>query len=138
MPEGAVDMDSPLLWLYRSALAFDAPGGSIVGIDMIHWRQAEALRQSLGVEIPSEVCLLTREDGCSAWLRDGLFLLFGGKVCRAFACDVAELALPFYDAAFPSDSRTRDGIMVARAFARGEASERELGVAVVAAWAVIS
>ena len=52
---------------------------------------------------------------------------------REFAADCAERVLPFYEEAYPGDQRPRAAIATARAYARGEATDGELGYAVDAA-----
>ncbi len=52
------------------------------------------------------------------------------KIARLFACDCAEHALPIYEKAFPDDKKPRETIKIARAFANGNASIKEL----VSAW----
>jgi hypothetical protein len=54
---------------------------------------------------------------------------------RLFACDCAEHVLPIYEKHYPDDSRPREAIEVARRFARGKATQKELRVAGAAAWA---
>jgi hypothetical protein len=54
---------------------------------------------------------------------------------RLFACDCAERVLPIYEEQHPGDSRPREAIEVARRFARGKATQKELRVAGAAACA---
>jgi hypothetical protein len=48
------------------------------------------------------------------------------QVARLWLCDCAEEALSVYEAAHPKDSRLREALEVARAFAQGKAKPREL------------
>ena len=52
---------------------------------------------------------------------------------REFAADCAERVLHFYEEAYPGDQRPRAAIATARAYARGEATDGELGATVDAA-----
>ena len=54
---------------------------------------------------------------------------------REFAADCAERVLHFYEKAYPGDQRPRAAIATARAYARGEATDGELGAARDAAYA---
>jgi len=51
------------------------------------------------------------------------------QVARLMASDFAELALPIFERARPTDARPRNTIAVARRYARGEATEEELSAA---------
>jgi hypothetical protein len=57
------------------------------------------------------------------------------QVARLMASDFAELALPIFERARPTDARLRNTIAVARRYARGEATEEELSAARAAAGA---
>ena len=48
------------------------------------------------------------------------------KTARLFACDCAERALKHYERKYPNDDRPRKAIEIARRFARGEATKKEL------------
>ena len=54
---------------------------------------------------------------------------------REFAADCALRVLHFYEKAYPGDQRPRAAIATARAYARGEATDGELGAARDAAYA---
>ena len=54
---------------------------------------------------------------------------------REFAADCAERVLHFHEEAYPGDQRPRAAIATARAYARGEATDGELGAARDAAYA---
>ncbi|HVA88946.1 MAG TPA: hypothetical protein VNL71_03805 [Chloroflexota bacterium] len=47
------------------------------------------------------------------------------RVLRLYACDLAERALPLWEARFPGDVRLLALLQVARRYARGEATEEE-------------
>jgi hypothetical protein len=51
------------------------------------------------------------------------------RVARLFACDCAERVLPIYERDYPDDKRPRHVIEVARLFAEGKTSDRELDAA---------
>lgn len=53
---------------------------------------------------------------------------------RLFACDCAERVLPLFEAAYPNDTRPREGIVAARQYANGMATYFELRAAWDAAW----
>src|SRR3990167_9022380 len=55
------------------------------------------------------------------------------RTVRLFACDCAERVLTIFENEYPSDTRLREAIRVARLFADGEASENELKAASAAA-----
>jgi len=61
------------------------------------------------------------------------------RTARLFACDCAEMALPFFEKDYPNDTRPRQCIDTARLFADGKASSEELAAASdaarAAAWA---
>ena len=57
------------------------------------------------------------------------------RTARLFAADCAEHVLPIFEKKHPGDSRPRDAIAVARRFANGEATRKELDAARAAAWA---
>ena len=61
------------------------------------------------------------------------------RLARLFAADCAERVLPIFERARPTDTRPRDAIAVARAFARGEITALALAAALdaakTAAWA---
>jgi len=57
---------------------------------------------------------------------------------RLYAADCAEMVLPIYEDKHPDEDRPRRAIEVARAYARGEATDKQLaaaGAAAGAAWA---
>ena len=51
------------------------------------------------------------------------------RTARLFAADCAERVLPLFEAQYPTDDRPRKVIEVARRFANGEATEKELAAA---------
>jgi hypothetical protein len=55
------------------------------------------------------------------------------RTARLFACDCAEVVLPLWEAWTPDDARPRETIGVARRFAHGEATVKELAAARTAA-----
>lgn len=57
------------------------------------------------------------------------------RATRLFAADCAERVLHLYEQEYPDDSRPRDAIVAARAFANGEIDEEQLAAAQAAAWA---
>ena len=57
------------------------------------------------------------------------------KIARLFACDCTERTLPIFEKKYPKDKRPRQAIEVARKFANGEATQKELAAAGDAAWA---
>ena len=57
------------------------------------------------------------------------------RTARLFACDCAEHNLKYYEKEYPQDSRPRNAIEVARKYALGKATEKELDAARAAAWA---
>jgi len=57
-----------------------------------------------------------------------------GKIARLFACDCAEHTLPIYEKQYPKDNAPRKAIEVARRYALGEATDKELDAAWDAAW----
>lgn len=57
------------------------------------------------------------------------------RIARLFACDCVERVLPIYEKEYPDDKRPRHVIEVARLFAEGKTSDRELAAARDAAWA---
>ena len=57
------------------------------------------------------------------------------KLARLFACDCAESVLYLFEEKHPDDKRPRQAIATARAFANGEATEKDLDAASYAAWA---
>jgi len=59
------------------------------------------------------------------------------RVARLIACDFASAALCIYDK-YPDDPRPRNAVEVARRYANGEATSRELSYARDAAWAAAS
>lgn len=62
------------------------------------------------------------------WLLDAVN--YDAGTMRHIACDIAELALPLYEQAYPDDPRPRNCIAVSRRYADGEATHDEL----LAAW----
>ena len=60
------------------------------------------------------------------------------REARLFACLCAESVLPIYEKTHPGDERPRKAIEVARRFASGEATRKELAAARDAAWAAAS
>jgi len=48
------------------------------------------------------------------------------RIMRLFACDCAEHVLQFYEQKYPDDKRPRRAIEIARKFAKGEATQKEL------------
>ena len=56
------------------------------------------------------------------------------KLARIFACDCAERVLPIYENQYPENNRIRNCIKVARQFALGKATKKELDAARAAAW----
>ena len=58
------------------------------------------------------------------------------QVARLMASDFAELALPIFERARPTDARPRNTIAVARRYARGEATEEELSAIRKTVWKV--
>jgi hypothetical protein len=114
--------------LYLSCLTIDRDG-DIIDIDLNNWACWEAVRLAEGWPVPVEVTRLTRGNGASAWVFRGLWLLRGPGPARLFACDCAGRVLPLCEAAHPGDTRPRRAIEVARAYARGEATDEELEAA---------
>ena len=57
------------------------------------------------------------------------------RTARLFAADCAEHVLPIYEAAHPSDTRPRDAIVAAHAYARGDIDDAAGAAAWAAAWA---
>jgi len=57
-----------------------------------------------------------------------------GPIARELACDYAEHVLPIFERDYPDDKRPREGIEVARRYARGEATDEELAAAEDATW----
>ena len=51
------------------------------------------------------------------------------RLAREFACDCAAAVLAIYEKKYPNDFRPRTAIVVARKFARGEATREELAAA---------
>ena len=56
------------------------------------------------------------------------------KTARLFAADCAERMLLLYETQYPGDTRPREAIAVARAFARGEINSAARAAAWAAAW----
>ena len=56
------------------------------------------------------------------------------KTARLFACDCAEHVLHIFEKQYPNDKRPRIAIEVARKYANGLASDKELNTARAAAW----
>jgi len=54
---------------------------------------------------------------------------------RLLACDFAEHTLPIFEKRYPDDRRPRKAVEVARKFAEGKATKKELIAAWAAAWA---
>ena len=59
------------------------------------------------------------------------------RTARLFACWCAEQVLPIYEKHYPNDTRPRNSIDVARRYANGEATAKELAAARAAAWAAV-
>ena len=57
------------------------------------------------------------------------------QTARLFACDCAEHVVYLYERDYPDDTRPREAIAVARRYAHGEATVKELAAAGEAAWA---
>jgi hypothetical protein len=51
------------------------------------------------------------------------------KIARLFSCDCAEHTIGIFEKQYPDDKRPRQAIDVARRFARGEATPKELAAA---------
>ena len=56
------------------------------------------------------------------------------KIARLMACDFAEAVLPIFEKKYPDDERPRNSIKVARRYANGKATDKELAAAGAAAW----
>ncbi len=52
-----------------------------------------------------------------------------GKEIRLFACDCAQRVLPLFEAKYPDDKRPRQAIEIARRFANGQATQKEMAAA---------
>jgi len=76
-----------------------------------------------GIPVADRLWVLLRED------------IIPARELREFACDCAERVLPLWDARYPDDARPRDCIAVARRYARGEATKKELDAGCAAAYA---
>lgn len=62
------------------------------------------------------------------------FEAWGERTARLFACDCAERVLPIYERDYPNESRPRMAIEMARRFAKGNATRKDLAAARDAAW----
>jgi hypothetical protein len=80
-------------------------------------------------EVPSEV--LARRQ----YLREkDLLHKLDDRTARLLACDFAEHVLPIFEKHRPDDMRPRNAVAMARRFANGEATAKELSDAQVDAW----
>ena len=93
-------------WLASRIYEAEGRGDHVDGGDKIAYREVRLLRL------------------CAGW---------NERTARLFACDCAERVLPIYERDYPGDMRPRDAIAVARRFANGEATSRELCAAEAAA-----
>ena len=93
-------------WLNARIYEAEGRGDHVDGGDKIAYREVRLLRL------------------CAGW---------NERTARLFACDCAERVLPIYERDYPGDMRPRDAIAVARRFANGEATSRELCAAEAAA-----
>jgi hypothetical protein len=62
------------------------------------------------------------------------FETWNERTARLFACDCAERVLPIYERDYPNEGRPRMAIEMARRFAKGNATRKELAAARDAAW----
>ena len=60
------------------------------------------------------------------------------RISRLFACDCSERVLPIFEKQYPEDKRPRQAIEVARRFANGKATLKEIEAASLAAHAAYS
>ena len=96
--------------------------------DLVWWLnetiwEAEASDETLVVDgqegkVVARTCRILRR--VEAW---------NERTARLFACDVAERVLPIYEREYPTDSRPRQAIDMARHYANGDAIDEELAAA---------
>ena len=80
------------------------------------------------VEVEIRGSLIEQKDKCVTREARTLRVLdaWNEKASRLFACDCAERVLHLFEAIYPNDARPRTAIKVARRFANGEATVKEL------------
>ena len=99
--------------------------------DLVSWLNAEIYEaEYAGERLDAYDKIVVRKARLTKRLKT-----WNARTQRLFACDCAERVLPIFEREYPDDDRPRQAIKIARRYAYGKATKKELAAAMDAAMA---